>query len=115
MRPHHHGLVLFRTVRLVESANLLFFLGTLMTLGLFVMGNYQGFTDGSQRVLLQIAFVLALLCSATGLFYVVSLVVWMVQRRHALVLRLLYGLVASAAGAAAALSMGLLQAVVGAS
>jgi hypothetical protein len=112
MQAHHHRSVLFRTVRIVESANLMFFVGTLLVFGLFVLGNYQEFMDRSQTMLLQLVFFLSLLCVSTGLFYLVSLIVWMIQRRHLLVLRVIYGFVATAIGAAGALGVGLLQAAV---
>lgn len=83
-----------------------------MVLGLFVMGNYQEFMDRSQNLLLQMLFFLGLLCVSTGLFYLASLIVWMVRRRHILVFRLIYGLVATAVGGASALGTGILQAVV---
>ena len=112
MQAHHHRSVLFRTVRIVESANLLFFIGTLLVLGLFVMGNYQEFMDRSQTMLLQMVFFLGLLCVSTGVFYLGTLIAWMVRRRHFLVLRLIYGLVAAAIGGIGALGIGILQAVV---
>ena len=112
LQAHHHRSVLFRTVRIVESANLMFFIGTLLVLGLFVLGNYQEFLDRSQTMLLQLVFFLSLLCVSTGLFYLGSLIAWMVRRRHFLILRVIYGLVATAVGGAGALGIGVLQAVV---
>jgi len=112
MQAHHHRSILFRTVRIVESANVLFFVGTLLVFGLFVMGNYQEFMDRSQNMLLQMVFFLGLLCVSTGLFYLGSLIVWMVRRRHILVFRVIYALVAIAIGGAGTLGMGMLQAVV---
>jgi len=109
---HHHRSILFRTLRIVESANLLFFFGTLLVLGLFVMGNYQEFMDRSQSMLLQMVFFLGLLCVSTGLFYLGALIAWMIRRRHFLILRVIYGLVATAVGGAGALGIGMLQAVV---
>ena len=90
----------------------MFFIGTLLVLGLFIMGNYQEFLDRSQSMLLSMVFLLGLLCVSTGLFYVVSLTAWMIRRRHALILRLLYGLLATAVGGAASAGIGILQAVV---
>ena len=111
MKGHHHRSVVFRTVRLAGSANVVFFFGTLIVLGLFVMGNYQEFMDQSQRLLLQLVFLLSLLCAATGLFYLVSLIIWMARRRHILALRVLYGMVATTVGAAGTLGIGVLQAL----
>lgn len=76
------------------------------------MGNYQEFLDQSQTLLLQVVFFLSLLCAGTGAFYLVSLTAWMIQRRHFLILRVLYGVVATAIGGAGALGIGALQAVV---
>ncbi len=112
MKAHHHRSVLFRTLRIVESANFLFFIGTLLVFGLFVMGNYQEFLDRSQSMLLQMVFFLSLLCVSTGVFYLGSLIAWMIRRRHILILRVVYGLVSTAIGGAGALGIGILQAVV---
>lgn len=109
---HHGRSVLFRTVRIVGSANVLFFFGTLILLGLFVMGNYQEFLDSSQRMLIYGVFFVGLLCVSTGVFYVVSLVIWMFRRGHLLLFRLIYGVAATAVGGASALGIGLLQAVI---
>lgn len=106
---------LFRTVRIVGSANAFFFVATLLVLGLFIMGNYQEFLDSSQVLLLQVLFFSGLLTLSTGLFYVVSLVTWMISRRRLVIVRLLYGLLSAAVGAGAALAIGVLQAVVRAS
>ena len=112
MQAHHHRSILFRTLRIVESANVLFFIGTLLVLGLFVMGNYQEFMDRSQNMLLQMVFFLGLLCVSTGLFYLGSLIIWMIRRRRILILRVIYALVAIAIGGAGTLGIGMLQAVV---
>jgi len=112
VQAHHHRSILFRTLRIVESANLLFLIGTLLVLALFVMGNYQEFMDRSQTLLLQMVFFLGLLCVSTGLFYLGSLIAWMIHRRHLLVWRIIYGLVATAIGGASTLGIGILQAVV---
>lgn len=106
---------LFRTVRIVGSANAFFFVATLLILGLFIMGNYQEFLDSSQAMLLQLLFLSGLLSLSSGLFYIVSLVTWMISRRRIVMIRFLYGLVSAAVGAAAALAIGVLQAVVRAS
>jgi hypothetical protein len=57
-------------------------------------------------------FFLGLLCFATGIFYLVSLVIWMIRRRHFLVLRLLFALITTGIGAASSLGIGILQALV---
>lgn len=115
MRPnleHHRRSVLFRTLRIAESANVLFLSGSLLVLLLFVLGNLQGFLDRSLSMLLSMVFFLGLLCTATGVFYLVSLVVWTVRRRHLLVFRFLFGLISTGIGAASALGIGILQALI---
>lgn len=76
------------------------------------MGNYQEFMDRSQNMLLQMVFFFGLLCVSTGLFYLGSLIVWMIRRRHILILRVIYALVTIAIGGAGTLGIGMLQAVV---
>lgn len=104
--------VLFRTIRLLEGVNAFAFAGTVLVAGLFALGNYQEFLDGSQSMLLILVSFLSLLAVATGLSYVGSLIIWMIRRRRTLILRLLYGIVATAICAAFAVGIGLLQSAV---
>lgn len=99
-------------LRLLEGANVFFLLMVLLLVGLFVLGNFQEFLDGSQLMLLRLMSLASMLCIASGLSYVASLVVWMIRRRHVMVLRLLYGLSATAIAAAVTVAGGALDAFV---
>ena len=79
---------------------------------LFVMGNYQQFLDSSLLILLRGISLLSLLCIASGVFYLASLLIWMVRRRHMMLLRAVYGVIAVAVGAVASAGTGLLQSLV---
>lgn len=79
---------------------------------LFIVGNFQEFLDRSQTMLLSMVFFLGLLCTATGVFYIVSLVIWTIRRKHLLFFRFVYGILATAIGTACALGIGILQAIV---
>lgn len=106
----HHRL-LFRTLRIVETGNVFSFLASLLVLGLFLIGNYQEFLDTSQFMLLDILAITSIVCVFTGLYYMVTLVMWMVRRRHLVLLRLLYALLATAVGVVLTVTLSLLSAL----
>jgi len=86
-----------------------FFLAVLITAGLFVLGNFQEFLDQSQLLLLRFLSAAGILCAASGLWYVISLTVWMIRRRHLMLLRLLASLVSTTIGVSAVLGATVLQ------
>jgi hypothetical protein len=98
-------------MRLLEGANLFSLLSLLLSAGLFVLGNYQEFLDSSQLLLLRVLSTSSMLCIASGVCYVVTLVIWMFRRGHFMVFRLLYGMVASVAGIVAAFIAGVLETI----
>jgi hypothetical protein len=99
-------------MRLLETANVFFLLSMLLVVGLFVLGNFQEFQDTSQVLLLRMLSVMSMLCIASGLCYVVALMIWMIRRRHVMVLRVLYGLIATAVGLIVSVAGGALEAFV---
>ena len=111
VRRQPHGSILYRTIRVLEGTSVFGLTSLLLVGALFVLGNYQQFLDTSLMLLLRLMSALSLLCVASGACYVVGLLVWMIRRRHVMVVRLLYGLVATAVGAAGAIGTGLLQAM----
>ncbi len=112
VRSHPTPSVLYRTMRLLEGANVFCLMSLLLVAGLFVLGNFQEFLDQSQLMLLSIVSVLSVLCVASGLCYVIALSIWMVRRRRSMLLRLFYGLIATLMGGAAAAVAGALEAIV---
>ncbi len=112
VRSHTTPSVLYRTMRLLEGANVFCLLSLLLVAGLFVLGNFQEFLDQSQLMLLSIVSILSVLCVASGLCYVFALIIWMVRRRRSMILRLLYGLLATLTGAIAAAVAGALETIV---
>ncbi len=99
-------------MRLFEAANLFCLMSLLLIAGLFVLGNYQEFLDETQLMLLGILSVFSVLCVASGFCYVVTLTVWMITRRHRMILRLLYGLFATVTGGLIATVAGALETIV---
>ncbi|MFW6312449.1 MAG: hypothetical protein ACOC2N_01010 [Spirochaetota bacterium] len=99
-------------MRLLEGANLFFLLSLLLVAALFVLGNFQGFLDTSLLMLLDLLSLLSILCIASGVCYVLALLVWMLLRHHFMVLRLLYGLLATATATLAVIAGGALEAFV---
>ena len=57
-----------------------------------MLGNYQEFLLESQLLLLQLISAAGILGVGSGLWYLAALVVWMIRRRHPMILRLLLGL-----------------------
>ncbi len=103
--------ILYRTMRLLEGANLFSLLSLVLAAGLFVLGNFQEFLDTSQMLLLRVLSASSMLCIASGLCYVVTLVIWMFQRRHFMVFRLFYGMAATVTGVVATILAGVLETI----
>ena len=97
---------------MLESVNAFAFLGSILVGALFVLGNYQEFLEASLGLLLMLTSFLSLLAVATGLSYIASLVVWMIRRRRTLLIRLIYGVFATAVCGAVAVGIGVLQSAV---
>lgn len=101
----HRGSVLYRTMRLLEGMTAFFFVGSLVVLGLYLLGNYQEFLDDTQTLLLGILRVAGLLCALTGAYYTVTLILWMIRRHRFLPFRFLYALLATSVGLALSLAV----------
>ena len=99
-------------MRLLEGANVFSLLSLAMVTGLFVLGNYQEFLDESQLMLLDLLSLLAMFGVASGLCYMVALVIWMIRRRHAMLFRFVYAVVATLIAAVAAVAGGALESFV---
>lgn len=112
VRSHPTRSVLYRTMRLLEGANVFCLMSLLLVAGLFVLGNFQEFLDQSQLMLLSIVSVLSVLCIASGFCYVIALTIWMVRRRRSMMLRLFYGLLSTLMGGIAAAIAGALETIV---
>lgn len=104
--------ILYRTMRILESANLLFLVNVLLVAGLFVLGNYQEFMDASLILLVRLLSILSILCVASGLSYVATLIVWMIRRRHFMAFRLAYGFSATVVASLTAVIAGALETIV---
>jgi hypothetical protein len=98
---HHPGSFLYHSLRIFESISLFFFIMTFVVIAVFLMGNYQEFQDTTQFLLLGILRVIAVLCSLTSAYYVVTLSVWSITRRHLLPFRFAYALLAVVLGVGA--------------
>ena len=95
----------YRNMRLLESISGFFLVSSLVVVGLFLLGNVQEFMDSTQLLLLTILRVSGLLCALTGVYYTISLVVWMFHRRRFLVVRFVYAIVATTVGAGLSLAV----------
>ncbi len=99
-------------MRLLEGANLFFLMSLLLVAALFVLGNFQNFLDTSLLMLLDLLSLLSILCIASGVCYILALVVWMVRRHHLMFARLLYGCVATLTATLVVVAGGALEAFV---
>jgi hypothetical protein len=111
MRTYSGSSILYRTVRVLEGASFFSVAALLLVSALFILGNYQEFLDSSLDLLLRVMSGLSLVTIASGACYFAGLVAWMARRRHLMLLRAVYGIVAVAVGAAGSVSTGLLQAL----
>lgn len=112
MRLRPQRSLLYHLLRLLEGANVFFLLMVILFVALFVLGNFQEFLDSSQLMLLRMMSLASMLCIASGLSYVATLVIWMIRRHHLMVLRLLYGLAATVIAAVVTVAGGALDAFV---
>jgi hypothetical protein len=92
---------------------LFFVLAILLVSAVFVLGNYQEFLLESQLLLLQLISAAGILGVGSGLWYVSALVIWMIRRRHAMVLRLFLGLFSTTLSLAVVVVASTLQVVAG--
>ena len=111
MQAHQSGSILYRTIRVLEGTSFFSLVSLLLVGALFVLGNYQEFLDSSLLLLVRMMSALSLICIASGVCYVVGLVAWMARRRHIMLLRIVYGVIAVGVGAAGTVGTGLLQAL----
>lgn len=81
---------MYRTMRILESVCTFFFAGSLIVLTLYLLGNAQEFLDETQRLLLGLLGWTSLLSALSGLYYLVTLILWMVSRRRFLPVRFIY-------------------------
>jgi hypothetical protein len=88
-----------------------FFLAVLITAALFVLGNFQEFLDTSQLLLLQFLSAGGVLCAASGVWYLFSITIWMIRRRHLMLLRLVLTVISTSIGAGAVVVATALQAL----
>jgi hypothetical protein len=112
VKPHPSSSVLYRFLRLLESATLFFSVSVLLCAGLFVLGNAQEFLDGSLRMLLNLLVVFSTLGVTSAACYIVALVIWMVRRSRVMIGRFLLACLAAALSLSAALAGGALEALV---
>ncbi|MFP4377556.1 MAG: hypothetical protein ACLFP4_10975 [Spirochaetales bacterium] len=113
MRPHPSTSVLYRVLRIVSSAHVFFVLAILLVSAVFVLGNYQEFLLDSQLLLLQLMSAAGILGVGSGLWYVSTLIIWMIRRRHPMLLRLLLGLFSTTLSLAIVVLASTLQVVAG--
>jgi len=85
-------------MRIFEGFSVFFFIGMLLVLSTFLLGNFQEFLERSQLMLLGILRVTSLLCVLSSAYYGASLVIWMIRRRKLLLVRLVYDVFSVAIG-----------------
>jgi uncharacterized membrane protein len=110
IHPGHS--LLYRIMRLLEGANLFFLLTVLLLAALLALGNFQEFLDSSQLMLLGLLSLASMLGVASGICYIVALVIWMIRRHRLMILRFAYGVVATTIAGAFAVAGGALDAFV---
>lgn len=98
IRRHSHGTVFRVGIRVFESLTIFFLLNSAVAFLLYLVGNYQEFLDSSQFLLLDVLRVSGLLCTLSGLYYFVSLLVWSLRVRHFYFSRVLFSIAAILVG-----------------
>ena len=96
---HSHGRSLLSVfLRIVESLTVFLLVLALLALSLYLIGNYQSFLDSTQRLLLTLLRASGGICAVAALHYTVLLIVWTISRRHLLLGRMIFGVVATLIG-----------------
>lgn len=96
---HSHGRsILSIALRLIESLTVFLLVLAFLALSLYVIGNYQGFLDATQRLLLILVQAAGGVCSVTSLYYTMLVALWSIRRHHLLLGRLVFGVVGALIG-----------------
>jgi hypothetical protein len=85
----------------------------ILVVAVFVLGNYQDFLPESQILLLRIISAFGVLALGSGLWYVVALTIWMIRRRHLMLLRLVSGLLSTTLSLVLVVAASTLQTIAG--
>lgn len=99
-------------MRILEGISAFLLLLSIIALFMYLLGNYQQFLPDSQLLLLGILRVASALCAFATVYYAVALVIWMISRRHILVGRIIYAVVAVAFAVIATLSSHLVTVII---
>lgn len=96
---HSHGRSLLSVfLRIVESLTVFVLVLALLALSLYLIGNNQSFLDSTQRLLLTLLRASGGICAVAALYYTVITAVWSISRRHLLLGRMIFGVVATLVG-----------------
>ncbi len=117
MAKHHRGRrhlypVLYRSMRILEGISAFLLLLSIIAFSMYLLGNYQRFLPESQQLLLGILRVTSALCAFATVYYAIALVTWMVSRRHILLGRIIYAVVAVTFAVIATLSSHLVTVII---
>ena len=99
-------------MRILEGISAFLLLLSIIALSMYLLGNYQQFLPDSQLLLLGILRVTSALCAFATVYYAGALVVWMISRRHILVGRIIYAVVAVSFAVIATLSSHLVTVII---
>lgn len=81
-RMRHHFLL--RAMHFLENVSTFFFLASMLTIALYILGNFQSFLENTQFSLLAIAQGLGIIGIVSGLYYFFSLSIGDIQGKHCL-------------------------------
>jgi hypothetical protein len=99
-------------MRILEGISAFLLLLSIIAFSMYLLGNYQRFLPESQQLLLGILRVTSALCAFATVYYAIALVTWMVSRRHILLGRIIYAVVAVTFAVIATLSSHLVTVII---
>ncbi len=97
-RRHSGRSFLTASLRIIESLTGFLLILSLLALSLYVIGTFQEFLPSTQLLLLTLLRSAGGLCAVAAVYYMVLAGIWSARRRHLLLFRLSFGLLATVFG-----------------
>jgi hypothetical protein len=100
-----------KSIHIFESGSIFLFIMMILTGALFFLGNYQLFTDETQKILLKLLRWTSLAGLISTIYYFLLLVIWMFRRKKFLPLKITFAVSGIALAGIVLLGSNVIQAV----
>lgn len=106
-RTRGHRII--RTVRFFGSTATFFFLSTVVTTAVLVVGSLQGFLETTLILIIGVLQPIAILCAVFNAYMIFLLILWMIFRRRVYLFRFFGAVVATAFGIFVAIAVNVID------